>query len=155
MRLTAEQVRQGLLHDDQGVRQQCLEYFTDMRSRDETVMPIVTQVIDARGRDAFEYFHRIDQLAQTDGTIEWLIRSLRQIRKFFADEMISDFRPRSRQCQRRTTRPASQRCVVGSSRKAGQDVGWDQRRFAAPATSHSRCCMVMGRRSKRACPTLR
>ena len=94
MRLTAEQVRQGLLHDDLGVRQQCLAYFTDMWSRDESVMTIVTHVIDARGPDAFEFFHRIDQLAQSDATIEWVIRSLRQAPEFFTDRMISDFRPR-------------------------------------------------------------
>lgn len=94
MRLTAEQVRQGLLHDDLAVRQHCLRHFTDMWSRDESVMPIVTRVIDARGPDAFEFFHAIDHLAQTDATIEWVIRSLRQTPVFFADPMISDFRPR-------------------------------------------------------------
>ena len=93
MRLTAEQVRQGLLHDDLGVRQQCLKYFTDMWSRDESVMPIVTQVIDARGLDAFEYFHAIDHLALTDATIEWVICSLRQSTQLFKNRGTFDFRP--------------------------------------------------------------
>lgn len=93
MRLTAEQIRQGLLHDDIGVRQHCLQYFTNVWTRDESVMPIVTQVIHARGPDAFDYFYDIERLPQSEATIEWLILSLRQAPELFEDRMTVDFRP--------------------------------------------------------------
>ena len=93
MQLTPEQIRAGLLHDDVDVRQRCLNHFTDKWSLDESVMPLVTQVIDARGFDAFPYLQSLDQLAQTDATIAWVVRSLRQTPDFFHKRYINDWRP--------------------------------------------------------------
>jgi SEC-C motif len=92
MRLTEEQIRQGLLHDDQGVRQCCLDYFADKYSNNETVMPLVVQAFDARGLDAFEHCSSIADLKQTDETIEWTIRSLTDSPSLFGDQELSDFR---------------------------------------------------------------
>lgn len=78
MRLTAEQIRQGMLHEDPDVRQACLEYFSGAYSSDESVMPAVIQAVEEYGLGAFPYPGSVERLAQSDATIDWLVRSIRE-----------------------------------------------------------------------------
>lgn len=77
-RLTAEQVKAGILHDHIDARTQALFYFSKSHSLDPTVMPVAIQALERFGRDkAFNYYHGIVDLAQTDETIRWVINELK------------------------------------------------------------------------------
>jgi len=79
MRLSEEQVKQGILHSDPRVRFAALEYFANAFSRDRTVMPVAIEAFERFGRnDAFAYTFPIAELAQTPETIRWAIAELRQ-----------------------------------------------------------------------------
>jgi hypothetical protein len=93
MRLSMDQVKQGLCHDNLNVRERCLRYFAGMLSDDTSIMRVVTSIIDERGKGAFEFFHDIKNLAQDDVTIQWVIGNLREFPDFFHDRNIIDFRP--------------------------------------------------------------
>ena len=74
MRLSEEQVKQGLLHEDPQVRFAALEYFAQAFSRDTTIMPVVIEAFQRFGRNhAFPFVHPIAELAQTPETIAWAI----------------------------------------------------------------------------------
>jgi hypothetical protein len=80
MRLSAEQVKQGLVHPERIVRDCALRYFSESFSDDPTVMPLAIQAIEAHGWEgAFEYHHLLDRLAQTDETLLWLIDRLNKM----------------------------------------------------------------------------
>ncbi len=77
MRLSEEQIKQGILHPDMDVRQACLRYFADGFSRNTTVMPLVIQALEQYGRaDAFRYIFLIASLPQTQETIRWVLGEL-------------------------------------------------------------------------------
>lgn len=77
MRLTEEQVKQGILHSDPQVRFAAMNYFAQAFSRDTTVMPVVIEAFERFGRsDAFPFTFKIAELAQTPETIEWAISVL-------------------------------------------------------------------------------
>lgn len=77
MRLSEEQVKQGILHDDREVRFAALQYFAQAFSRDATVMPVVIEVLREFGRqEAFEFTFPIAELVQTPETIEWATAEL-------------------------------------------------------------------------------
>ena len=79
MRLSEEQVKQGILHSDPKVRFAALNYFANAFSRDATVMPVAIEAFRLFGRrDAFESVFPMTGLAQTPETIEWAIAELRQ-----------------------------------------------------------------------------
>ena len=78
MRLTEDQVRQGLQHSDKEVRFAALEYFAKSYSRNASIMPVAIEVIEARGpRDAFVHCFPIRDLAQTEATIVWAVERLK------------------------------------------------------------------------------
>ena len=80
MRLSTEQVKQGIVHPERLVRDSALRYFSESFSDDASVMPLATQAIETHGWDnAFEYTHLLDSLAQTDGTLQWLIDRLNKM----------------------------------------------------------------------------
>jgi hypothetical protein len=77
-RLTDNQIKQGILHDDIDVRFAALHYFSEGRSPDTSVMPVVIEALNRFGRDkAFRYVHPISRLGQTEATIQWAIEELR------------------------------------------------------------------------------
>jgi len=77
MRLSAEQVKHGIVHPERIVRDCALRYFSESFSDDPTVMPPAIQAIETHGwDDAFEYHHLLDHLAQTEDTLLWLIDRL-------------------------------------------------------------------------------
>lgn len=79
MRLSEQQVKQGILHSDPGVRLAALDYFAESFSRDASVMPVVIEAFERFGRtNAFPFVHPIARLVQTPETIEWTISELQK-----------------------------------------------------------------------------
>ena len=78
MRLSEDQIRQGILHADKAVRLACLQYFADCYSPNPTVMPVVIEALERYGRtETFPYTHPISDLAQTEETIRWALNELK------------------------------------------------------------------------------
>ena len=79
MRLTADQVKQGVLHPERLVRDATVRYFSQAFSDDPTVMPLAIKAVEIHGwADAFEFSWEIGRLAQTEETLVWLIDQLGQ-----------------------------------------------------------------------------
>lgn len=77
-RLSNEQVKAGILHEDIDARTAAVFYFSKCHSPDPTVMPVVIQAFERYGRKgAFRYHHAIPDLAQSDETIRWAIAELK------------------------------------------------------------------------------
>jgi hypothetical protein len=77
MRLSDEQIRQGLLHADKDVRSACLRYFAESFSQNTAVMPAVIGALGRYGRvTAFEHTFPIADLPQTEETIRWVVGEL-------------------------------------------------------------------------------
>jgi hypothetical protein len=79
MRLPENRIKEAILHPDRSARQAAAGYFDDVYSRDAEVMPLAIQAIDKYGRNtAFQYIHVVCNLAQTEATVDWVVRELRQ-----------------------------------------------------------------------------
>jgi hypothetical protein len=77
MRLSSEQVKQGLLHSDREIRSEAVYYFSRSYSRDSTVLPLAIQAIEQFGwEQAFESYTFLGDLVQTDATLLWFIGKL-------------------------------------------------------------------------------
>jgi hypothetical protein len=77
MRLSEEQVKQGLLHPEQMVRDVALRYFNKSFSDDPTIMPLAIEAIETHGwENAFRFSYGLADLAQTEETLLWLIDRL-------------------------------------------------------------------------------
>ena len=78
MRLSADQVKQAILHDDRDVRDAAVYYFARSFSTDPSIMPLAIQAIEQHGwKDAFEFYFFMKDLVQTDETVRWLIEQIR------------------------------------------------------------------------------
>lgn len=87
MRLTEDQVKQAILHNDREVREAAVYYFSRSFSEDSEIMPLAIQAIEQYGwRDAFESYTFIHDLVQTDETVFWLIDQIKKIADFEGDE---------------------------------------------------------------------
>lgn len=53
MRLTPDQIKQGILHPEQRVRDATAYYFADSFSPNPTIMPLVIQTIERHGWERF------------------------------------------------------------------------------------------------------
>ena len=74
MRLTEDQIKQGILHAEPMVRDAALRYFCDSFSSDPTVMPLAIQAIEKYGwTDAFQSTRGLADLAQTEEMLLGLI----------------------------------------------------------------------------------
>lgn len=79
MRLSADQVKQAILHEDRDVRDPAVFYFARSHSTDPAIMPLAIQVIEQHGwKDAFEFHSFMDDLVQTDETVLWLIAQIKK-----------------------------------------------------------------------------
>ena len=79
MRFPESKIKQAILHPEEEMREQALHYFSDARSQDDTVMPLVIQAVEKYGRDtAFSILRDAEHLVQTDATIDWLMGELRR-----------------------------------------------------------------------------
>lgn len=77
MRLTEHQIKQGILHSDQMVRDVAVRYFSESFSEDPTIMSLAIQAIETHGwEDAFRFSHTLGDLIQTEETLVWLIDQL-------------------------------------------------------------------------------
>lgn len=80
MRLSAEQVKQGIVHPDPIVRCCALRYFSESFSDDPTVMPLVIRAVEEYGwDDALNYHLYHSYLSQTEETLAWLIDRLNKV----------------------------------------------------------------------------
>jgi hypothetical protein len=73
MRLSAERIKEAILHPDRNVRDAAVYYFAQSHSDDPTVMPLVIQAKQLYGLDAFSTFSFLIDLVQTSETFEWII----------------------------------------------------------------------------------
>jgi hypothetical protein len=80
MRLSADRVKEGILHADQAVREASVYYFAKSFSSDPVVMPLVIQAIEKYGfGDAFQTYTFVQDLVQIDETVRWLIENLKKL----------------------------------------------------------------------------
>jgi hypothetical protein len=80
MRLTHEQVKQGILHSEQLVRDAALRYFADSFSPDASIMPLAIEAVEKYGPGkAFRCISALDGLVQTEDTLLWLIDQLNRL----------------------------------------------------------------------------
>ncbi len=76
-RLTADAIKQGLLHPDADVRFAALHHFADAHSPDASVMPVVIDALEKYGRHGtFQFLHLITDLAQSEATVAWAVKEL-------------------------------------------------------------------------------
>ena len=62
------------------MRDVSVRYFSDSFSDDLSIMPLVIQAIETHGwEDAFKFVHCLFDLAQTEGTLLWLIDELNRM----------------------------------------------------------------------------
>lgn len=79
MRLTEDQVKDAILSPDRDVREAAVYYFARSYSSDPGIMPLAIQAIEQNGwENAFEIYRFLDDLVQTDETVLWLIRQIKQ-----------------------------------------------------------------------------
>jgi HEAT repeat protein len=79
MRLSPEQIKQGILHPEREVRNAAVYYFADSFSPDATVMPLAIQAIEKHGwNDAFRTYRFLKNLVQTEESLAWTIDRLRE-----------------------------------------------------------------------------
>jgi hypothetical protein len=80
VRLSQDQIKQGILHPEPMVRDVAVWYFTRSLSTDPTVMPLVIRDIEARGWEgAFRFPNFLADLAQTEETLLWVIDQLNRM----------------------------------------------------------------------------
>lgn len=51
MRFSESKIKQAILHPEEEMREQALHYFSNSRSQDDTVMPLVIQAVEKYGRN--------------------------------------------------------------------------------------------------------
>lgn len=79
MRLSADQIRQAIVHPDWDVRDIAFRYFQESFSTDPTVMPQLITAVEKYGwEEAFSPAIRIHPLRQTAETVGWLVEQLKQ-----------------------------------------------------------------------------
>jgi hypothetical protein len=78
MRIPEAKIREALTHPEKLVRDEVLHYFSDCYSPDPDVMPAAIQAIERYGReDAFSRLYPLENLKQTEPTVQWIIRELK------------------------------------------------------------------------------
>src|SRR5579872_1074227 len=89
MRLSVDQIKQGLLHPEWGVREMSLIYFQQSFSADAGVMPCVIEAVEKYGWDeAYFPYYGHEPLVQTDATVAWLIDQLKRTNADREDEKL-------------------------------------------------------------------
>jgi hypothetical protein len=79
MRLPADKVKKAILHPDQDVRVAVAGYFARSFRPDPGIMPLVIQAVEQYGFDtAFPAYSFLDDLAQTEESVRWLIQKIEQ-----------------------------------------------------------------------------
>jgi hypothetical protein len=74
MRLPESAIKAAILHSGEEIREQALHYYSDVHSRDESVMPLVIDAVEKYGRNkAFSILRAAEYLAQS-GAISRTLR---------------------------------------------------------------------------------
>lgn len=77
--LSAQTIKQAIVHPEPAIRSIALEYFTDGHSRDATVMPKVVEAVRTCGwRDTWKLLDDARALPQTAATFSWACNELAQ-----------------------------------------------------------------------------
>jgi hypothetical protein len=77
MRLTADQVREALLHPNEGVRQLAFAYFADAYTTDTAVTATVLDAIAKYGTEQFvPNYHGFGHLPHTAESVRWVVEQL-------------------------------------------------------------------------------
>jgi hypothetical protein len=78
MRLSEEKIKDGIVHPaGPHVRTAAADYFAESFSPDPTVMPRVIEAVERYGRErVFGHVFDLEQLAQTEATIGWVVEEL-------------------------------------------------------------------------------
>ncbi|HEV3260421.1 MAG TPA: SEC-C metal-binding domain-containing protein [Gemmataceae bacterium] len=77
MRLPEAKIKEAIVHPEKLVRHEALLYFADCYSRDAEVMPQAIKAIETYGHShAFPHVHVLAHLAQTEATVDWVIKEL-------------------------------------------------------------------------------
>lgn len=80
MRLSSEQVKQGILHPDKRVRDDAVHYFSGSFSQDPAVMPAAIQAIEKYGwQNGISDYAFGEGLVQTEESIVWLLTETRRV----------------------------------------------------------------------------
>jgi HEAT repeat protein len=80
MRLSSDQVKQGILHPEKAVREEAVIYFAHSFSEDPTIMPVVIQALEKYGwRDGISSEAFGEGLVQTEETLVWLLTEVRRV----------------------------------------------------------------------------
>lgn len=74
MRLTADQVREAILHSDEGIRRLALDYFTESPTTDPTVTATVLDAIARFGPD--DFLRGFADLPHTAESVQWAVERL-------------------------------------------------------------------------------
>ncbi|MGE5191072.1 MAG: hypothetical protein ACM3U2_01130, partial [Deltaproteobacteria bacterium] len=77
MRLSVDQIRQGIVHPEWDVRDMALDYFRESFSTDPVVMPRLIEAVGTYGWvDACSPYTLYRPLRQSEATVHWLIEQL-------------------------------------------------------------------------------
>jgi hypothetical protein len=77
MRYPEYKIKEAILHTEEEVRLTALGYFADSFTDDESIMPLVIEVVEKYGRaSAFRVLRDADRLPQTEATLDWLMSEL-------------------------------------------------------------------------------
>ena len=80
VKLSPDQIKQGIVHAEQMVRDAALGYFAKSFSRNPTVMPFAIEAVETYGWEAaFEYPSNLRSLVQTEETLRWVIERMERI----------------------------------------------------------------------------
>lgn len=79
MRLPESEIKAAIVHPEEEVRAQALHFYSDVCSRDQSVMPLVIEAVEHYSREkAFSLLRDAEHLSQTEQTVEWLMAELRR-----------------------------------------------------------------------------
>lgn len=79
MRISEPEIKEAILHTEEEVRLTAFGYFADSFTDDESIMPLVIEVVRKYGREsAFAVLRDAERVPQTEATFDWLVSELRR-----------------------------------------------------------------------------
>src|SRR4051812_30990797 len=79
MRLPESKIKDALLHPERMARDEALMYFNNAYSRDPEVMLRAIEALETFGRrQAFLHVSNLRNLAQSEASLDWIVRELQQ-----------------------------------------------------------------------------
>ena len=79
MRYPESEIKEAIRHAEEEVRLTALGYFVDSFIDDESIMPLVIEVVEKYGRkSAFRVLRDAERLPQSEASLNWLVSELRR-----------------------------------------------------------------------------